>query len=63
MLTDGKYIWPKGLSHYIENHNVWLPDIFIDHVISNKDIKTENINTDDESDEGDMTWWTSFVRT
>lgn len=24
-LTDGRYLWPEGLAHYIENHFVRLP--------------------------------------
>ena len=27
-LTDGKYIWPEGLAHYIEKHHVALPEEF-----------------------------------
>src|SRR5688572_25170293 len=23
--TDGIYVWPEGLSHYIKKHDVWLP--------------------------------------
>lgn len=30
--TDGKYIWPTGLAHYVEEHNVRLPQEFVDHV-------------------------------
>jgi hypothetical protein len=26
-LTDGTHlVWPEGLAHYVEAHNVWLPD-------------------------------------
>lgn len=31
-LTDGFYYWPEGLLHYLEWHNVKLPQEFIDHV-------------------------------
>ena len=31
-LTDGKYVWPEGLYHYVEAHNVKLPDDFIAHM-------------------------------
>ena len=24
-MTDGEYIWPQGLPHYITEHNVWFP--------------------------------------
>ncbi len=26
-LTDGqRFVWPEGLVHYVEDHDVWLPD-------------------------------------
>ena len=31
-LTDGVYLWPEGLAHYLECHDVRLPDEFIDHM-------------------------------
>ena len=31
-LTDGIYIWPEGLAHYIRNHHVRLPAEFVEHV-------------------------------
>lgn len=33
--TDGKYVWPTGLYHYIEEHNITLPQEFINHIIQN----------------------------
>ncbi|WP_299158326.1 hypothetical protein [uncultured Tenacibaculum sp.] len=35
-LTDGKYIYPEKLSHYINKHNVRLPDTFIKHILNYK---------------------------
>jgi len=31
-LTDGYWIWPEGLSHYVAEHNVILPGEFINHM-------------------------------
>ncbi len=31
-LTDGRYVWPEGLAHYVERHDVRLPDSFVAHV-------------------------------
>jgi hypothetical protein len=31
--TDGDWLWPEGLSHYIERHGVALPQEFVDHVL------------------------------
>ncbi len=32
-LTDGVYVWPEGLAHYIEKHDVMPPVDFVEHVI------------------------------
>lgn len=31
-LTDGVYVWPEGLPHYVQRHRVRLPDEFLAHV-------------------------------
>lgn len=31
-LTDGTYLWPSGLTHYVEEHDLKPPQDFIDHV-------------------------------
>ena len=33
-LTDGLYIWPQGLAHYIEEHSIKLPVEFVDYVLA-----------------------------
>jgi hypothetical protein len=33
-LTDGVWVWPEGLAHYVEMHSVRLPKEFIDHMRS-----------------------------
>lgn len=30
-LTDGRYVWPEGLAHYVERHDVRLPEPFVAH--------------------------------
>lgn len=32
-LTDGRFAWPEGLAHYVEAHDVRLPDHFIAHAL------------------------------
>jgi hypothetical protein len=32
-LTDGEWIWPEGLSHYVKEHNIGLPPLFIKHLM------------------------------
>lgn len=31
-LTDGQWVWPEGLSHYIRDHGVTLPNQFLCHI-------------------------------
>jgi hypothetical protein len=28
-LTDGEWVWPAGLAHYVEEHSVFLPEPFV----------------------------------
>jgi hypothetical protein len=28
-LSDGTWVWPEGLAHYVERHNVVLPEAFV----------------------------------
>jgi hypothetical protein len=30
-LTDGSWLWPEGLPHYVASHGIALPDAFLDH--------------------------------
>lgn len=32
-LTDGVFDWPEGLAHYVDTHNVALPDEFLHYVL------------------------------
>jgi len=34
-LTDGVWVWPEGLAHYVEVHDVLLPSEFVDHARNN----------------------------
>ncbi len=31
-LSDGVFIWPEGLAHYVSEHSVRLPGRFVEHV-------------------------------
>jgi hypothetical protein len=33
-LTDGRFVWPEGLAHYIEHHDVRLPESFVAHTLA-----------------------------
>jgi len=47
--TDGVYLWPEGLAHYVREHSVRLPDEVLAHI---------NRRCDElESTEVDRDWW------
>lgn len=48
-LTDGTYLWPDGLAHYVETHGVRLPEEFVRHVGQMRDAH-EDAEVDDR-------WW------
>jgi hypothetical protein len=33
-LTDGRYVWPGDVAHYVRAYNVRLPDEFVEHVVA-----------------------------
>ncbi len=47
-LTDGIYLWPEGLSHYVREHFVRLPAQVVDH------IRESDSQRPDQMDTG---WW------
>lgn len=50
--TDGVYVWPEGLAHYVEDHSVRLPAEVIEHGLRRLD--------DLEQAEIDSDWWRSL---
>jgi hypothetical protein len=48
-LSDGTYVWPEGLAHYVSDHAVRLPEPFVSHVQAM--IETLEASGRDES------WW------
>lgn len=35
-LTDGVWVWPEGLAHYVEAHSVRLPERFLRHALERR---------------------------
>jgi len=55
-LTDGHYLWPEGLPHYIAEHSLKLPEEFLKLI--NYDNKIDsNLYIDIEALEIDTLWW------
>lgn len=38
-MSDGVYIYPEKLSHYLEHHHVRLPDEFVEHIKTYEPVK------------------------
>jgi hypothetical protein len=55
--TDGHWIWPEGLSHYLRVHSVRLPEEFIQHAFSGVPIVSAS-----EADEADYSHWIEWAR-
>ena len=32
-LTDGSWVWPEGLAHYVSEHGITLPEQFVKHAL------------------------------
>ena len=50
-LTDGVWVWPEGLAHYVQSHSVLLPEEFVDHALSGY------VSTKPGAEKYDLTDW------
>lgn len=47
--TDGTYVWPEGLAHYVDEHGVRLPEEVVSHALSRSEtLETYTVSSD---------WW------
>ncbi|MFJ5921739.1 hypothetical protein ACIQF6_03920 [Kitasatospora sp. NPDC092948] len=54
--TDGEFLWPEGLAHYLAEHGVRLPAAFVDHA-------TRRFDGLEGADRGDSWWLENWNRT
>jgi hypothetical protein len=40
--TDGYWVWPEGLVHYVRIHGIILPDEFVEHVMARRPYRRES---------------------
>ena len=60
-LTDGYWFWPQGLAHYIEVHNVVLPNEFVNYIKNNHYIvKPFDIHCFSQEQVGSFQFWLSW---
>ena len=57
-LTDGDWVWPEGLAHYVAQHAVRLPDEFVRHAPREKLPNHRRLPRDRETD---TSWWKAQV--
>jgi hypothetical protein len=57
-LTDGIWVWPEALAHYVEAHRVVLPSEFMTHAMSGRS-KTKPDGAQDYRDY-DAEYWTGW---
>jgi hypothetical protein len=48
-MSDGPYLWPSGLDHYVDEHDVRLPAEFVAHAVARLEA-LETATVDDS-------WW------
>lgn len=62
-LSDGVWVWPQGLAHYIEKHQVTLPPEFIEHVkAGGYEVKCPLTIDDLQSLDFDADCWRSWAK-
>ncbi|MFI5707785.1 hypothetical protein [Kribbella sp. NPDC051620] len=53
-LSDGVYVWPEGLKHYVSDHGLRPPRSFVEHVIEMSEAF--------EDAGRDESWWRSQTK-
>ena len=56
-LTDGTYLWPAGLAHYVEEHRVRLPEPVLGHIRQRWDKVLDQLEVDADWGDVDVEWW------
>lgn len=62
-LTDGTWVWPEGLAHYVEAHGVVLPEEFISHALSGAVPVLPDAKPDPREDYDEADFWLSWCST
>jgi hypothetical protein len=60
-LTDGVWVWPEGLAHYVEDHHVLLPDEFVERALRDAPIASAERARVDPDDAFWIAWAADHV--
>ena len=55
--SDGTYLWPEGLSHYVREHSVRLPQSVVQHIRSCGGSPLPDRGASISQDDVDEQWW------
>jgi hypothetical protein len=56
--SDGTFIWPDGLAHYVRDHGVRLPRTVVEHALSQPLIDRPRLEpTEPDDTDVDYEWW------
>jgi hypothetical protein len=58
-LTDGTYCWPEGLTHYILEHNLRLPDEVVQRILAQSTFPIEQARNTSPACEANLGWWST----
>jgi len=61
-VTDGVFLWPEGLAHYVREHSVRLPDEVLDHIKQRQNEPARSARQRFSLWEVDRDWWLSVGR-
>src|SRR5215813_8637705 len=56
-LTDGCWLWPEGLSHYVRAHSIILPQEFVAHALANEPLRSTQDDTLQPSSDASLDYW------
>ena len=60
-LTDGEWVWPEGLAHYVEAHSVFLPEPLVDTIRAHGWRVPEQVTVPPDDAEPDFSVWEEWV--
>jgi hypothetical protein len=62
-LSDGKWVWPQGLDHYVRAHKIRLPDEFVTYAASQNFRIPESLPPFDAYSLGvDLKFWAEWCK-
>jgi hypothetical protein len=56
-VSDGMFLWPIGLSHYVREHHVRLPGPVVARALQRPDVDRHRLEALDGDVEVEMEWW------